>query len=451
MTSRRSQASGGAAFTNVLERDAAMLRAAIAEIEATILELPPRSRRDAEAAHEATLLLERSRALRSGFMRLHAQAVYDTLTHGRTRYVRLSELVTRAGDRFAGLVPHPDVLFAESQRPQAEKEGWDVDLGIVVRGFLLEPVSGNHLIDAMLRPTPRAVELVDDFRRTRHLELPTVAITAQACAAHVTLQRTNALNAENVQLVQDLETAVDIAFLDDDVRVGLLRGGVMDHPKYAGRRVFCSGIDLRALCAGKNGLIDFLLSRELGLLSKLRRGVLTDLDAEGQDRYRQKPWIGVVDGFAIGGGTQMLFSLDYVIAEKGAYFSLPAAQEGIIPGAAALRITRHFGSRLARRVILGGHRIDAGDPESSLICDEVCAPHELDGAIRSAIRAMDSSAVAANRMMLGLAEERVDDFRVYMAEFAVAQARRSLSPDVISTLNRRWSATSDAVSIHAAP
>ena len=38
----------------------------------------------------------------------------------------------------------------------------------------------------------------------------------------------------------------------------------------------------------------------------------------------EKPWIAVVDGFAIGGGCQLLLVVDYVIAESGAYFNLPA-------------------------------------------------------------------------------------------------------------------------------
>jgi thioesterase DpgC len=55
--------------------------------------------------------------------------------------------------------------------------------------------------------------------------------------------------AEDNQQVDDMETAVDLALLDPDVRVGLLRGGEMSHPRYRGKRVrgqFAGGWGRRA-------------------------------------------------------------------------------------------------------------------------------------------------------------------------------------------------------------
>src|SRR5262249_16104248 len=155
-----------------------------------------------------------------------------------------------------------------------------------------------------------------------------VHIERRGSAAHVTLNNVHCLNAEDLPLLEDLETAVDLVLLDDGVRVGVLRGGTMTHPKYLGRRVFCSGINLVALYNGEIPLVEFLIAREMGLIAKLRTGVLVDdvrRASHGFEREVQKPWVAAVDSFAIGGGMQLLLAMDVVVAEQDAYFSLPAA------------------------------------------------------------------------------------------------------------------------------
>lgn len=148
--------------------------------------------------------------------------------------------------------------------------------------------------------------------------------------------------------------------------------------------------------------------------------------------------MGAVDSFAIGGGMQLLLVLDRVIAEEGAYFSLPAAEEGIVPGLGNLRLGRLTGARVARQVILGGRRIDAGDPDARLVCDEVVAAGDMADAVERAVAELGAPAVAANRRMLALTEEPLDSYRTYLAEFALVQAGRSYSDDVLAKVERRW-------------
>jgi thioesterase DpgC len=143
-----------------------------------------------------------------------------------------------------------------------------------------------------------------------------------------------------------------------------------------------------------------------------------------------------VDTFAIGGGMQLLLVFDHVIAAADAYFSLPAAQEGIVPGASNLRLGRIAGARLSRQVILLGRRIRAIEPEARLFVDEVREPAEMDTAIEQAIDRLGNAAVVVNRRMLNLADESAEDFRRYMAEFAVQQALRLYSDDVIQKVGR---------------
>jgi thioesterase DpgC len=250
--------------------------------------------------------------------------------------------------------------------------------------------------------------------------------------------RDDCLNAEDGRQVDDMETAVDLALLDPAVRVGLLRGGKMSHPRYRGKRVFSAGINLKYLSSGGISLVDFLLRRELGYIHKLVRGVLADDDRPGwwHSPRIDKPWVAAVDGFAIGGGAQLLLVFDRVLASSDAYFSLPAAKEGIIPGAANLRLGRFAGPRLSRQVILEGRRIWAKEPEARLLVDEVVEPDELDAAIERSLARLDGDAVLANRRMLHLAEESPDGFRAYMAEFALQQALRLYGQDVIDKVGR---------------
>ncbi|NSL78872.1 hypothetical protein [Streptomyces coelicolor] len=110
--------------------------------------------------------------------------------------------------------------------------------------------------------------------------------------------------------------------------------------------------------------------------------------------------------------------------------------QGIIPGAANLRLGRFAGPRVSRQVILEGRRIWAKEPEARLLVDEVVEPDELDAAIERSLTRLDGDAVLANRRMLNLADESPDGFRAYMAEFALMQALRLYGHDVIDKVGR---------------
>jgi thioesterase DpgC len=325
---------------------------------------------------------------------------------------------------------------------QRDKEGHEIDQGIFFHALLCLRETGKHLVEAALQPTPRSLELIEEFRREARLDLGSVLIARHGCAAHLTINNFYCLNAEDDRLVEDLETAVDLALLDDEVRVGVLRGGIMTHPRYAGRRVFSAGINLKALHAGQISFVDFLLRRELGFINKFVRGLLLDREttaAHNSDLHKpgvEKPWIAAVDSFAIGGGAQILLAVDRVVAAADSYFSLPAAQEGIVPGFSNLRLTRFLGFRKSRQVILCGRKIWAKDPDADLLFDEIVDPNELDAAIERNVQQLGSPAVVANRRMLNLADEHPGMFLMYASEFALTQAERLYSQDVLDKIGR---------------
>jgi thioesterase DpgC len=209
----------------------------------------------------------------------------------------------------------------------------------------------------------------------------------------------------------------------------------MSHPRYRGRRVFSAGINLKSISAGEISLTGFLLRRELGYVHKLVRGLHDDRPGQWRAAV-EKPWVAAVDTFAIGGGAQLLLVFDHVLAASDAYFSLPAAQEGIIPGVANLRLGRVAGARLARQVILEGRRISATEPAARLLVDEVVEPDEMDGAVERSLGRLRGEAVVANRRMINQAEEPLDELRAYLAEFALEQALRIHGSDVIDKVGR---------------
>ncbi|WP_432994448.1 (3,5-dihydroxyphenyl)acetyl-CoA 1,2-dioxygenase DpgC [Dactylosporangium sp. CA-233914] len=411
---------------------AVRLRALAADLEGLVAALPARRLRSDGERRAAEAAVAELRAARRRFLDRHAEAVYDRLTDGRTRRLRLPELVAAAQRHLPGVVPAAPALAAERSLPLSERDGWEVDLGGFFGAILGSPAAGEHLIATMRAPCPRAVELIEGFRATGVADLSTVTVARADGIAHLTIHNEGCLNAEDEQLADDMETAVDLVLTDPLSRVGVLRGGVMRHPRYRGRRVFSAGLNLTALRAGRISLVGFLLRRELTYVCKILHGALTDGGGTAE-----KPWLAAVDGFAIGGGMQLLLVFDRVVAADDAYFSLPAAQEGIVPGAANLRLTRAVGGRLARQLLLAGRRIAATEPAAALLCDEVVPADAMDGAVASAARLLDAPAVGANRRMLRVAEEPPDLLRRYLAEFAVLQAERLYSADVHSRLEER--------------
>jgi thioesterase DpgC len=385
---------------------------------------------------------------RESFLSDHAAAVYAQLTDDFREPVRVEDLVYRAADQFPGLVPGRADMAEETRRAGlADKRGIEAEQGIFIAHVLGHPQSGRHLIRAMLRPKPEALVLLAAFRRTGKADLGSAWVERQDATGIVELRNPEFLNAEDNAVVAAMETAVDLVLLDPQIEVGVLRGATVRHPKHVGRRIFNSGLNLTALQAGQISLVEFMIARELGLLAKLQWGHCHE---SGPDEdigvTDEKPWIAAVEGWAIGGGCQLLLVTDRVLAEQGAYFSLPASREGLVPGVAPARLARRFGGRLARQVVLFGRTLQADEPDGHLLCDEVVRPGGMDEAIASTSAMLTGSGLisaAANRKAIRFGEETPDEFRRYMAMFAREQARCLYSPALVRNLEQHWHARSN--------
>ena len=368
-------------------------------------------------------------------------AAYDALTDGRRRFLRVDELCDAAAQRFPGLVPGADELLADSRRALKDKLGVEKAQGEFVAAVLSDPAAGRHLCHAMLLPREESARLAAEFEAKGELSLPGARLHRQGKAAVVTMCNPRHLNAEDETTLGGLETAVDVAMLDPASEICVLRGGEVTHPRYAGGRVFGAGINLTHLYQGTIRYLWYLV-RDLALVNKLYRG-LARPDVDPELDGIEKPWLAAVERFAIGGHCQILLAVDHVIAAQDAYMTLPARKEGIIPGAANLRLPRFVGARIARQAILAERRLDCDSPEGRLICDEIVPAAEMDAAIEHAVERFTGSGVvsaAGNRRALRIVEEPLDSFRRYIAVYAREQAECHFSPALVANLERHWDA-----------
>jgi len=368
--------------------------------------------------------------------------VYETLTDGFEHARRVADLVYAAAERFPSLVPTRAEIDAEREHKQRDKAGLEIAQGDFIARVLADPRCGHHLIRSMSRPRVEALAILNEFRHRGSVDLGPMRLDRDGALGRVTIQNNACLNAEDDDSTRAMEIAIDLVLLDDSIEVGVLRGGPATHPGHAGRRVFGSGINLTHLYDGKISLVEFMLERELGAVSKMYRGHEVDAeDCVDISEPREKPWIAAVERFAIGGACQWLLVMDRVIAESGSYFNLPARKEGIIPGCANLRLPRLVGERLARRAIFFGYVFEADLPDGQLIADEVISADQIDHAIeRSAEQLMDAgrTSLLANRRALRAAQEPLECFRRYMSTYAAEQARCLYSPALINNLERNW-------------
>jgi thioesterase DpgC len=407
--------------------------------------LPPAHRRDGREQAAARRIVETARKTREGFLRCHVEGIYDSLTAAGSRHVRIEKLVVAAADAVPGLVPREQDLAAEDGRLQRDRSGVEIDQGLFVAAVLANPRTGLHLCHAMLLPRPESVELLDRFRCEGVVELAGASVRRNGRACVVTYVHPRFLNAEDQGTLDAMEICVDLALLDDAADVVVLRGAQVEHPKYRGRRIFGAGINLTHLYHGRIPFI-WYLQRDLGYVNKIYRGLAVADDAPPDEcggATIEKLWIAAVEGFAIGGHCQVLLVCDYVIAEDAAYLTLPARKEGIIPGAANLRLPRFTGDRIARQAILYGRRIECASPEGRLICDATVESGSMDAAIEEVVSGLASSGIvsaAGNRRAFRIAEEPLDMFRNYMAVYAREQAYCHFSPALISNLERHWKA-----------
>jgi thioesterase DpgC len=412
--------------------------------------LPLRSRRTPPEREAGEAIVQAMASAAWAFFGRWRGPIYDELTAGRTRALRIDELARAGAALLPGILPDESELAGERELLLKDKDGLELHQGLFFSQLLADRAIGLHLLAAMLRPTPFALEHLEQFQAEGTLDLGPVRVDARGDAGYLCFKHLRYLNAEDDETVLAQERACDLILLHPGLRMGVLRGDPVEHPRYKGRRLFSSGLNLTALYQGKLSFL-FYVTRDLGLVNKFYRGLIVDDAALEAERLAtqpestvEKPWLAVVDGFAIGGGCQLLLVMDYVIAESGAYCSLPARKEGIIPGCANLRLPRFMGERMARQAIMFDRTFYVDSPDAAALINEVRARDRIDEAAEASIRnALGSGMVSAggNRKALRVQTEPLDTLRAYMSTYALEQAFCHRSEQLTGNLERYWNAT----------
>lgn len=409
-----------------------------------IRRLPRKSARSRAEADAAQAIFASAREHRERFLRAHTDMLYDELTGNRSRFVRLEDLVFTAAKVVPGLVPTPEQVAAEAELLQRDKDGVEIDQGIFLAHVLASEMAGRHLCHAMLLPRSETAEHLKKLETEGKVDLGKARVERRGKAIYLTSNNQRYLNAEDNTTIDAMEIAVDLAILDPKTDIAVLRGDYVDHQKYRGRRLFGAGINLTHIYRGQIPFVWFL-KRDLGFVHKFFRGVARP-DTIPDDVHGQgieKPWVAALDGFAIGGHCQILLTMDYVLAAHDAFMTLPARKEGIIPGAANLRMPRFTGDRIARQAIQYERKLLCDSPEGRLMCDEIVPADQMDSALERVVAGLtNSGAVSAtgNRRALRIGEEPFDLFRMYFSAYARDQAYCHFSPALIANLEREWNA-----------
>ena len=174
--------------------------------------------------------------------------------------------------------------------------------------------------------------------------------------ATITFNRPKALNALNANLLKELTAALDAVAGDEGIRVLVLTG--------AGQKAFVAGADITEL-ATFNPLQAKLFGRQgQGTIGKLQA-----LDI---------PVIAAVNGYALGGGSELALACDFIYASENAMFGLPEISLGIIPGfGGTQRLPRLVGINKAKEMIFTGKMVPAAEAAEIGLVNKVCAPEVL--------------------------------------------------------------------------
>lgn len=219
----------------------------------------------------------------------------------------------------------------------------------------------------------------------------TILVEQKGAVTLITLNRPQALNALNSQVLAELIEAFAAYEADASQRCAVLTG--------SGEKAFAAGADIKEM--SEKPAADFynedFFSKWTSHLVKTTR----------------KPWIAAVNGFALGGGCELAMMADFIIASENAKFGQPEIKLGVAPGmGGSQRLTRAVGKAKAMDMCLTGRMMDAAEAErSGLVTRVVPLADLLADALKTAetIAAMPPMAAVANKEMINAAFETTLD------------------------------------------
>lgn len=211
--------------------------------------------------------------------------------------------------------------------------------------------------------------------------MSSVRLDLDGPVARITLNRPEVLNAGDPGWVAELTDVVARVGAARDVRVAVITG--------AGR-AFSTGVDLKALAAGRMTLPHFVAWEDA--MTAIERMPL--------------PFIAAINGHCLGGGLQLALVCDHRLAAADAVIGLPAVKECLIPSMALYRLPRLIGAARAREMILAGEPISAARAADYGLVHQVVPAAEFPRAVDECVTrflALPATSVAVSKRLLARA------------------------------------------------
>lgn len=170
----------------------------------------------------------------------------------------------------------------------------------------------------------------------------------------ITLNRPEAMNALNEQLMDEVAQALRAFEADENIRCIVLTGS---------SKAFAAGADIKEM-------------QSMDYMDAYMNDFIT-ANWEEASRCR-KPVIAAVAGYALGGGCELAMMCDFILAADNAKFGQPEIKLGVIPGAGGTqRLTRFVGKSKAMEMVLTGRMMDAEEAERSGLVSRVVPLDDL--------------------------------------------------------------------------
>jgi enoyl-CoA hydratase/carnithine racemase len=217
--------------------------------------------------------------------------------------------------------------------------------------------------------------------------MPAILYEVRDGVARVTLNRPEVLNAINLQMRDDLWSAMDAIEADDEAGVVVFRG--------AGDRAFSAGADISEFGTAPS-------------YTEARRARL-ERDLWGRLAHFDKPLIAAVHGYALGAGCELSLLCDFRIVSEDARFGLPETHLGYVPTAGGSQtLPRTIGRGRALDMILSAEPLDAATALAYGLVHRVVPREELDSTAEALARRLLAQPQSALRMAKRLLAEGAD-------------------------------------------
>lgn len=211
------------------------------------------------------------------------------------------------------------------------------------------------------------------------MDTDSVLFETNGHVATVTINRVEARNAMNHEVLSGLRAALASARIDPAVRVVVLTG--------AGDSTFCAGADLKSSVTGASGG---------GIEAHHGRAALADLFLDIFDLG--KPVVARVNGHALAGGFGLAMACDLVVASDVATFGTPEIDVGLWPMMISAVLIRAMPPKLALELMMTGRRVSAEEALHLGFVSRVVPSRELDSTVADLARALANKSPAVMRL-----------------------------------------------------